>query len=54
MKKLNELTPIEHAILKSSDMLKRIYPEATGEYEEDCKKSNGEDFNKVEEEDLWK
>lgn len=54
MKRLEELTRIEYSVLKSSEMLERIYPEATGDYETDCKKSNGEDFNKVEEEDLLK
>jgi len=54
MKKLQDLTKMEYEVLKSADVLMSIYPEATGDFKVDCKKSNGEDFNKVEEEDLLK
>lgn len=53
MKKLNELTEIEHTILKSSGMLFCVYPQATGNFEIDCK-SEDDDFSKVEEIDIFK
>jgi hypothetical protein len=54
MKNLLDLSKYEYEKLMDQDLLFRIYPEATGVYEDDCKKANGEGFNKVEENDIEK
>ena len=54
MKNLLDLSRYEYDKLMDQDLLFRIYPEATGVYENDCKKSNGDDFNKVQQNDIQK
>lgn len=54
MKKLEELTYIEYSALQSSGALYVVYPQATGNYSEDCNKSQSDDFMKVEQNDIEK
>lgn len=54
MKKLEDLTYIEYAALQSSGALKVVYPKATGDYNQDCNKSENDDLMKVEQNDIEK
>lgn len=54
MKPLSKLTRTEYEVLASSQTLWSIYPEATGNYENDCIKSEENQIGKQYENDIEK
>lgn len=52
MKKLEDLTELEYKVLNSVGQLFKVYPQATGDYDNDCNKSNGSTFDKVQKNDI--
>lgn len=46
MKRLNELTRVEYETLISAGMMWKIYPEASGRFEDDCQKSEDNQIGK--------
>jgi hypothetical protein len=54
MKNLKELSKVEYEVLKSSGSLFFIYPEASGNFEQDCIKSFDNEIGKEYSNDIEK
>jgi len=46
MKNLRDLNNVEYQVLSSAGILLNIYPEATGNFEDDCIKSEDNEIGK--------